>query len=43
MWFGDEARAFRLGFGLPPMAELGEALAALAAALREAAQPGRRS
>ena len=40
-WFGDEARVFRLGFGLLPMAELGDALAALAAALKEAAQPGR--
>jgi hypothetical protein len=40
-WFGEEARVFRLGFGLLPMAELGDALAALAAALREAAQPGR--
>ena len=37
-WFGDEARVFRLGFGLLPTAELGDALAALAAALREAAQ-----
>jgi aspartate/methionine/tyrosine aminotransferase len=42
-WFGDEARVFRLGFGLLPMAELGDALAALAAALREAAQHGRSS
>jgi DNA-binding transcriptional MocR family regulator len=42
-WFGDEARIFRLGFGLLPMAELGETLAALAAALRKAAQPGRSS
>jgi aspartate/methionine/tyrosine aminotransferase len=42
-WFGDEARVFRLGFGLLPMAELGDALAALAAALREAAQLGRSS
>jgi DNA-binding transcriptional MocR family regulator len=40
-WFGDEARVFRLGFGLLPMAELGDALAALAAALREAAQTER--
>jgi DNA-binding transcriptional MocR family regulator len=37
-WFGDEARVFRLGFGLLPMTELGDALASLAAALREAAQ-----
>jgi aspartate/methionine/tyrosine aminotransferase len=42
-WFADEARVFRLGFGLLPMAELGDALAALAAALREAAQPERSS
>ena len=34
-WFGDEARVFRLGFGLLPMAELGDALAALSAALKE--------
>ena len=34
-WFGDEARVFRLGFGLLPMAELGNALAALSAALKE--------
>ncbi len=40
-WFGDEARVFRLGFGLQPGAELGDALAALAATLREEAQPGR--
>jgi DNA-binding transcriptional MocR family regulator len=40
-WFGDDVRVFRLGFGLLPMDELGDALAALAAALREAAQPGR--
>jgi aspartate/methionine/tyrosine aminotransferase len=33
-WFGDEARVFRLGFGLLPMAELGDALAALSAALK---------
>jgi aspartate/methionine/tyrosine aminotransferase len=40
-WFGDDVRVFRLGFGLLPMDELGDALAALAAALRESAQPGR--
>jgi DNA-binding transcriptional MocR family regulator len=34
-WFGDEARVFRLGFGLLPIAELGDALAALTAALKE--------
>jgi aspartate/methionine/tyrosine aminotransferase len=42
-WFGDEARVFRLGFGLLPMAELDDAFVALALALREAAQPGRSS
>jgi hypothetical protein len=42
-WFGDEARIFRLGFGLLPMAELGDALAALAASFREAARPRRSS
>lgn len=43
IWFGDEARVFRLGFGLLPMAELGDALAALAAALKEVADPARSS
>jgi len=32
-WFGDEARVFRLGFGLLPAAELEVALARLSAAL----------
>lgn len=36
-WFGDEARVFRLGFGLPPPADLDAGLAALSAALRQAA------
>jgi len=33
-WFGESARVFRLGFGLLPQAELGEALAGVSAALR---------
>jgi aspartate/methionine/tyrosine aminotransferase len=33
-WFGDETRVFRLGFGLLPMADLAQALAALGAALK---------
>ena len=36
-WFGEKARVFRLGFGLLSMAELGDALGALTAALKEAA------
>ena len=36
-WFGEEARIFRLGFGLLPIAELNDALAALTAALRATA------
>src|SRR5262249_4391440 len=32
-WFGDEARVFRLGFGLPPAAELEAAVTRLAAVL----------
>jgi aspartate/methionine/tyrosine aminotransferase len=43
-WFGDEARVFRLGFGLLPAAELEAALARLSAAMRRvahAAQPAR--
>jgi aspartate/methionine/tyrosine aminotransferase len=35
-WFGDEPRAFRLGFGFPPPVELKAALEALTAALRQA-------
>ena len=35
-WFGETARVFRLGFGLLPPAELGEALAGVSAALRQA-------
>jgi len=42
-WFGDEQRVFRLGFGLLPMAELGDALAVLAAALKETARGQGRS
>ena len=36
-WSGEEARVFRLGFGLLSMAELGDALAALADALKATA------
>ena len=42
-WFGDEARVFRLGFGLLSMAELGDALGALSDALKETATAGKRS
>lgn len=42
-WFGEEARVFRLGFGLLSVAELGDALAALTAALKETGTAGRRS
>ena len=35
IWFGDEARVFRLGFGLLPMPELEAGLEALTAALRK--------
>ncbi len=42
-WFGEEAHVFRLGFGLLPMAELGDALAALTEALKATAIEGRRS
>jgi aspartate/methionine/tyrosine aminotransferase len=42
-WFGDEARVFRLGFGMLPMAELGDALAAFAAAFKEVSDPARSS
>ena len=37
-WFGDEARVFRLGFGLLSTADLEIALARLTVALRRAAQ-----
>ena len=43
-WFGDEARVFRLGFGLLPLAELETALARLSGVMRrtaEAAKPVR--
>lgn len=42
-WFGEEVRVFRLGFGLLPMAELGDALGALAAAFKETATARGRS
>jgi aspartate/methionine/tyrosine aminotransferase len=42
-WFGEEARVFRLGFGLLSMAELGDALAALTDALNATAIAGGRS
>jgi len=35
-WFGEEARVFRLGFGLLPLSDLDVALKRLAAALRQA-------
>jgi aspartate/methionine/tyrosine aminotransferase len=41
-WFGEDARVFRLGFGLLSVAELGDALAALTDALNETATAGRR-
>jgi DNA-binding transcriptional MocR family regulator len=41
-WFSEEARVFRLGFGLLSMAELGDALGALTAALKETATAGGR-
>jgi aspartate/methionine/tyrosine aminotransferase len=37
LWFGEEARIFRLGFGLLPSPDLEIALRAVAAALRQAA------
>jgi aspartate/methionine/tyrosine aminotransferase len=42
-WFGEEARVFRLGFGLLSMAGLGDALTELTAALRETATESARS
>ena len=42
-WFGEEVRVFRLGFGLLPMVELGDALAVLTDALTKTATVGRRS
>jgi len=36
LWFGDEPRVFRLGFGLLSMADLDAALAGLTGALRKA-------
>ena len=42
-WFGEEARVFRLGFGLLSMAELGNALGALTDALKETATTGGRT
>jgi len=41
-WFGENARVFRLGFGLLSMAELGDALGVLTAALKEAATAAER-
>jgi aspartate/methionine/tyrosine aminotransferase len=41
-WFGEEARVFRLGFGLLSMADLGDALAALTEALNGTATQGGR-
>jgi DNA-binding transcriptional MocR family regulator len=35
LWFGDEPRVFRLGFGFLPEAELKAALDGLAAAIRQ--------
>ena len=37
-WFGDDARVFRLGFGLLAISDLQAALAALAVALRRTAR-----
>lgn len=37
-WFGDEARVFRLGFGLLQASELDEALAAVTSALHQVAK-----
>jgi hypothetical protein len=37
-WFGDEARVFRLGFGLLSMPNLHVALRLLAAALQQTAR-----
>jgi aspartate/methionine/tyrosine aminotransferase len=42
-WFGEESRVFRLGFGLLSMADLGDALGALSAALKETATIERRA
>ncbi|MBO0739591.1 MAG: pyridoxal phosphate-dependent aminotransferase [Alphaproteobacteria bacterium] len=41
-WFGEEARVLRVGFGLPSIAELGDALEALTEALKETATAGGR-
>jgi hypothetical protein len=41
-WFDDEARVFRLGFCLLPMADLDDALAVLTTALTAAAGARRR-
>jgi len=37
LWFGDEMRVFRLGFGLPSMPDLDHALTVLGTALDHAA------
>jgi hypothetical protein len=42
-WFGDEARVFRVGFGILAMADFDEGLAVLATALRQASEPVRSS
>jgi aspartate/methionine/tyrosine aminotransferase len=42
-WFGEDARVFRLGFGLLSITDLGEALAALSEALHETANRARRN
>ncbi|MBV8374818.1 MAG: aminotransferase class I/II-fold pyridoxal phosphate-dependent enzyme, partial [Candidatus Eremiobacteraeota bacterium] len=43
-WFGDEARVFRLGFGLLPKPDYEAALEVLSAALRRSSRtPGRRA
>jgi aspartate/methionine/tyrosine aminotransferase len=42
-WFGEEARVFRVGFGLLSMAELDDALGALTDALRKTATTGGRT
>jgi aspartate/methionine/tyrosine aminotransferase len=43
IWFGDEARVFRLGFGLLSMPDLAAALTRLSAAIRRTALEGDKS
>ena len=38
VWFGEEARVFRLGFGLLSMPDLETALKGLSAAIRQSAR-----